>query len=807
MRWLFFTGLLFFLSFTAIAQTENFHGEIKNPQGLPLPFASVWITEIGKGTATNQTGFFQIGLKPGTYKFTIRQLGYLPLTQTVTISQDKSAGAFILKPIPRAASVPNANIIVDNVIAHRNSFRRSVLPYAGQLYSKNLQQLDGAPRMFFKKDVARKLNVSPDRRAIISLSESVSEYHTRSTDYIKERLISARMTNDSNAYGFNSAAELHIDLYKSTTILKGLSDHAFLSPIATYAPKFYRYSYAGGFYDNGNLVYAINVKPKHHNEHTYKGTIYVLDKSWLLYGADLSLNHYNRLDFADSISIKLQYAPVDSGNWVDQNMVFRYYGKLFGFKYSGYFLQLFQTISRDTLHDLGPSKEIFNSNRNNYRNNEQVLENERPLPLLPPEENFYTTSELNQRHKVDQTLTDSIQNTHGKFKIIDYIFNGYTLHGYKSNTIWTFPSPQYMWFYNTVEGFGINAYVRYKKVYSNTQHSLTIIPDVRYGFSDKLLNVNAFANYIYNPFHQGSFYGRVGTDFLDLNERGTINPFINSLSTLFLGNNYIKLYHSRFIMGGAQGEVANGVLLNGQFEYAERLPRYNTSLHTFNSDSVKLTSNNPLDPNGDNALFPAYRTLIFRGSATFTFDQQYKITPSGKFIIPNPYPRVRFNYKVGIHALGSDVNYSNISVDVFQDRVDMGLWGYTAYYLSSGFFLNTNKLYYPDYYQFLGGQSFFFNATIGTFHFLNYYTYSTDKPYFEAHLEHNFTGSLFSHVPLLNELHLQEIVGGSFLTQGTLPDYKEVYFGIKRTVFRLDYGLAFGRFTTKVQGFRFFYSF
>jgi hypothetical protein len=429
------------------------------------------------------------------------------------------------------------------------------------------------------------------------------------------------------------------------------------------------------------------------------------------------------------------------------------------------------------------------------------------LPLLPREEDFYAISELTERHKVDKTLTDSVQNTHAKFRGIDYFFNGYTLHDYRHNAIWTFPSPQYMWFYNTVEGFGINLYVRYKKIYSNTQHSLTITPDVRYGFNDKVLNANVFSDYVYNPFHQGSVYGRIGSDFLDLNERGTINPFINSLSTLFLGNNYIKLYQSKFIMGGTQGEVANGVLLNGQLEYAERFPLYNTTLHTFNSDSIKLTSNNPLDPNGNNALFPPHRALIFRGSATFTFDQEYKITPSGKFIIPNPYPRVRFNYREGIPALGSDVNYSNVSVDVFQDRVDMGLWGYTAYYLSSGLFLNTKSLYYPDYFQFLGGESFFFSASLGTFHFLNYYTYSTDKPYFEAHLEHNFTGSLFSHIPLLSELHLQEIIGGSFLAQGTLPDYKEVYFGVKRTVFRLDYGLVFGRYSATIQGFRFFYSF
>jgi len=148
-----------------------------------------------------------------------------------------------------------------------------------------------------------------------------------------------------------------------------------------------------------------------------------------------------------------------------------------------------------------------------------------------------------------------------------------------------------------------------------------------------------------------------------------------------------------------------------------------------------------------------------------------------------------------------------LSVDVFQDRLNLGIFGTTSYFFSAGKFLSTGNLYYPDFQQFAGGESFFFNATTGSFHFLNYYTYSTDKAYLEAHVEHNFEGLLLSRVPWLQRLNLQEIAGGSYLRQGTLPDYAEVYAGLKRTVFRLDYGLAFGRFTNRVQGFRLVYNF
>jgi hypothetical protein len=135
----------------------------------------------------------------------------------------------------------------------------------------------------------------------------------------------------------------------------------------------------------------------------------------------------------------------------------------------------------------------------------------------------------------------------------------------------------------------------------------------------------------------------------------------------------------------------------------------------------------------------------------------------------------------------------------------MGIAGNMGYFVSAGFSPNTSRLYYPDYNQFRGGQGFFFDSAQGSFHFLNFYTYSTFKPYFEAHAEHNFGGLFLSKVPLFSKLKIQEIVGGSYLTQGMLPDYKEVYFGLKRTVIRLDYGLAYGRFTKVVQGFRFVY--
>ena len=136
----------------------------------------------------------------------------------------------------------------------------------------------------------------------------------------------------------------------------------------------------------------------------------------------------------------------------------------------------------------------------------------------------------------------------------------------------------------------------------------------------------------------------------------------------------------------------------------------------------------------------------------------------------------------------------------------MGVLGYASYFVSAGKFFNRDNLYYPDYKQFRGGQSFFFDSSLGSFHFLNFYTYSTDKEYVEAHYEHNFNGFFLSRIPLIRRLNLDEIIGGSFLTQQLLPGYKEYYLGLKRNVIRFDYGFSYGRDLPVVQGFRIMYN-
>ena len=798
----------------ALAQEHIIEGVVTDVKNKPIPFVPVYIFGTSNGTIANEHGLYQLKVPNGSYTVVFRFIGYQQQTGEVTVHDTNAKLNITLEPenytletfLPQDTELDSATIIMRKVIAKRKFHHDQVKEFSCQIYLKAVQKLLNAPQTFLKEDVAKVLNLDPQRRGIISLFESISQFNYRQPGRVKEIMLGLKRAGGENAFNLNRASDMQIDMYSNTLSWDGLSSRQYVSPIADNALRFYRYTLLERFTDGDKTIDVIQVEPKHENEHVFHGVIYVIEGDWRLYSVNLHLYKRAQIDFVDTLNIQEQYIPVKDSIWMPLSVNFNFTGKILGFKYVGYFLGVANNYNIQP--QFSPhffNGEVFEVGSETTRRDSAFWNTNRAIPLLPDEQRYYNLFDAAARDKSNKAITDSVKSTNNKFRVIPYAFNGYRYHDpYKKITV-SIPDPLSMVWYNTVEGWSTDLRPTFMKEFERTK-SLTIKPEVRYGTSDKILTFNTAIDYRYNPLKQASVYGRFGSDFLDLNNSGTISLFLNSLSSLFLGNNYIKLYKSDFAMAGLQGEIHNGVLLNGQVEYAYRESVNNTTNFALTKDSVKFTSNNPIDPNSP-SLFPNHQALSIRASATFTFYQQYSINPEGKFIEPTKYPRLRVNFRKGLPYLGSVVDYNFVSVDFFQDQIKTGIYGFGSYFFSAGKFFNNKNLYYPDYKQFSGGQSFFFNSTLGSFHFLDFYTYSTDKEYIEAHYEHNFAGFFLNKLPLIRKLNIEEIVGGSFLTQQLLPGYKEYYVGLKRSFVRLDYGFAYGRNIPVVQGFRFTYNF
>jgi hypothetical protein len=95
-----------------------------------------------------------------------------------------------------------------------------------------------------------------------------------------------------------------------------------------------------------------------------------------------------------------------------------------------------------------------------------------------------------------------------------------------------------------------------------------------------------------------------------------------------------------------------------------------------------------------------------------------------------------------------------------------------------------------DAQSFASRTSSFLKNLNTPFLILNPYLYASFQHYFLGGIQNNFRGLIFNRIPLFRDLKLNEILGGSFLKSDTLPSYYEVYGGISRLGFGLNYVIS-----------------
>ena len=804
--------LVFFFTISVAFAQETFRltGKITNNKGEAIPFASVYVKNSNLSTMANETGLYKLDLPVGDHVVIFRNVGYKQLAIGITDHQDQTLDVKLTEDIYalREVSVTAtrkedpAYPMIRKVMANRK-YLRETPSYSCDVYTKGVQKLVNAPKKILGEDVGETLQLDSNRRGIIYQSETTSKFYFEYPN-VKEVMLASKIAGDKEGFSFNRALDLQVNLYHNLIQWKAWGNQSFVSPVADFAFKFYRYKLLGSKIENGKEIFKIQISPKSKRDPAFNGFIYLVGGDWRIYSVDLLLTKDARINFVDTLQISQQFSLVDSTYWLPSGITFRFRGKVLGFEFAGFFTGLYSNYKTNPVFPDGFfTDEIMKVPADvNKKDNEWWTKN-RPVPLTEEEYwNYYIKDSL-ERKAQSKGFLDSVQKHKNRFKPVKFLTSGYTLNNLANKSYWYFQPINRTVFYNPTDKWGIDFKTRYFKQYSY-KRSFEFEPKIRYSSGTKQLNMNAELTFRSDTLKHASFTLKGGTDFLDLNNRGTINLFYNSLTSLFEGKNYLMLYKAAFGSFSVQRELTDGLLVTGGAEFARRYP-----LRTSLNDPVFVNASHTLfaGKKPGTELFPVNNALSVETKLSYTYGQRYTRRPDGKIYEPPRYPTLKITYRKGIEGiLNSVVNYDFLSADLYQDKVKTGLAGYSSFYLSTGKFLNTKSLFYPDVRHFSGNQTAVYNPLFPNFHFLDYYSYATNDRYYEAHFEHNFSGMLLKHIPLIRRLKLEEIVGGAYLTQ-PLIDYKEAYIGLQRLIFRIDYGYSWLPGDRVYHAFRIFYGF
>ncbi|EDP69858.1 hypothetical protein FBALC1_10012 [Flavobacteriales bacterium ALC-1] len=792
---------LFFILFSTIVAAQVV-GKVTNTKDEPLPFVNILIDNTYKGTTSNDDGYYELNItKPSTYTIVYTYLGYKTVKKKVEINkfpytiditlEDESVS--LTEVVVNSEENP-ANAIIRQTIAKRKENLDKINSFKADFYSRGLIRIKDAPEKFMGQEIEID-GLDSTRTGIIYLSETISKLQFLNPDKLKEKITASKVSGDSNGFSFNNASDVDYNFYNNTIEF----GNEIVSPIANNAFSYYRYKLEGVFYDErGNLVNKIRATPKRENDPVFSGIIYIIEDQWTLYAVELDITGVQaRIPAADILSIKQSFSySKDHDIWaiISQSLDFSY--KFLGFKGDGRFTAVYSNYEFNTpltKKDFGPEIVAFENEAN--KKDSLFWKKLRPVPLTDEEQTDYIKKDSIQLVKESKPYLDSIDRVNNKFKLGSIL--GYSYQNSHKDIRLGYDIPFGGVQFNTVQGYTAKANVFFTKNYDDFKRFFRANGSLQYGFSDKRLRATGSLTYKFNNTSRSFLTLSGGVRTEQFNPSIPITPFINSISTLFFEDNYMKIYDRSYVQLNHSEELFNGFRLYSSLSYERRKTLFNTTDQVFrNEDNDVYTSNNPLDETAYGiAPFTTHNILKANVTAQINFGQEYLSYPDSKFNVSNDkYPTLVLSYEKGFGSTVDNYNFDQVKARLYQS-FNIANKGRFRYNLRAGKFFNGDDIAFMDYQHFNGNQTHV--STEGNytnvFNNLPYYAGSTNDAYLEAHAEHDFNGFLLGKMPLLNKLNFNLIVGAHLLATPDFKPYQEYTIGIdnigwgKWRFLRVDY--------------------
>src|SRR6478736_5964811 len=317
-----FLLFLLFVSICFPSFSGGVKGTVKDTDGSPLPFASIYIPQTGSGAATDLNGYFEIQLQKGHYDVVFKFIGYESVTRIIDVDSTfieinitLKPQAIMLRTVTVSANQEDpAYTIMRKAIAKAKYHSQQIDSYTAKVYIKGKGKLTDYP--WLAKKALEKEGISKDR---LFISESVSEIKYTRPNKFEEKVIAVYTTgkdNDTspNGYVFGSFYQPEI----AETI----------SPLSPKSFSYYRFEYLGSFKDRNYEVSRIKVIPRSKGDNVIDGTLNIVEDWWAIHSMDI-----NTQKMGIKVNIKGMYAPIDEKAWLPVSHRFTAGGKIFGFEF------------------------------------------------------------------------------------------------------------------------------------------------------------------------------------------------------------------------------------------------------------------------------------------------------------------------------------------------------------------------------------------------------------------------------------------------------------------------------------------
>ncbi len=863
--------LLMLLFPCILADAQVISGRITDTDGVPLAAASVYIAELRQGTATNSEGFYEITLPPGTYTLNYQFLGYAPVTRVFNVTTGVISANIILSeqlfeiPAVRvsASGKDPAYYIMRKAIGMAPFHMNQVKMYRAEVYIRGGGSVDKLPKMI-KKRMKIESNDGELEEGRYYFSESVNIITFTSPDKYVHRVISS---NSSMPPGNEKTSPMD---YLEASFYQPVIANIAISPLAPNAFSHYNFSFLGSSSQGEFVIDKIRVTARRKSQQLFNGVIYIVEDLWAIHSLDLANDNLagnvrikqlytpveagiwmpvsHELNFDISImGIKarasytsaVKYLEVEPDRSISLPSTFtasedkESHGEVITSEQK----EIEAILTKDELSARDMARLSRLNSRNASRNNEKkpleiednttyIIDEDatqkdtlywaesRPVPLTKEETASLATvsasgEPLARRDTSNLTITLGSGLNKNNSPAVKFISN--MAFGKR----WKLSKDNYLDFdgltdlssfsFNTVDGFaagtGMNLSVK-----TGEAGRFTLAPSARYAFGRERMIWNVSANLLYDPMRAGNIIVRAGKQSDEFSSSG-VNPLVNTVSSLFFRENWMKLYNSTYIIAGHRGDLANGLNLSLSAMYEKREPLDNNATFSiFRRDrpwSVNLPDNpyvtTSFDGHDPLTIF-THRHISFTSVLAFTPRQHYRLSGRAKINAGSDFPTFTLSWKHGYNYNDTLSGHYDMIMAEINRTSRYGPLNEFRWRIRGGTFFKKENLQLQDMYFFNTQASpILINNYDDGFYLQPYYSISSPEGFAEGHVRYTSPVLLLKRLPVLSRTLIRENLGLSLLWTPDYGYYYEAGYALSEVFLLAEIGLYAGFHNTSFR--------
>lgn len=356
-----------------------------------------------------------------------------------------------------------------------------------------------------------------------------------------------------------------------------------------------------------------------------------------------------------------------------------------------------------------------------------------------------------------------------------------------------YKSPVFDSNFNTAEGFVVNSALVLRRRWAPYKF-LELETLGRRSFG-----INRNTGYLKLRYKTDSFDIQLANgDYISqFNPENTISPEMNSLATLLLKNNQMKIFRKEFWSLALINRFSSRFYLKALIESSRQSQMDNiTGYYWVNYMNRTFNSNNPTNVEKPKEGFDTHNSFVTQVQLGFRPFLSYSYNNNSRVFDWGSSPLILFKYRAGWpDVFKSNINFQLTELSYIQN-ISLSPWVKTGFILNAGIFIGDKPVYFQDFKHFNGGLNlvqtgdmlanhrlvgYYQNLTSGANQRLNvnHYSYSTAGNYVEALSQYQFTNLWLKPLLGFKKAYVKELlIANAYYINNQNLFYNEIGYGL-----------------------------